>query len=152
MSMQADEEEQLPAPAAAIEAPQLFSYRRAGDRQTFVTLRRMPAVEAQMAAAKLDAEGITAFVAGQHLAGAHPIFFSEVQLQVLHEDLARAAQVLDQPAVRAPARDDDDYADEESAVRAAIAKRWTWSRSPPAGESSAGLTSHCFSRPLCSVY
>src|SRR4051794_12354694 len=75
-----------------------------------VTLRSMPGLEAKLAAAKLESEGIPTFVAGDAINYAHAFIFPEVQLQVRKSDLQRATQVLAQPAAL---DDDGDYADEE---------------------------------------
>ncbi len=81
--------------------PPILSYRTPGARppaETLQTLADMPAPEAAMARAKLDAEGIPSYVAGEGVSGVHPLLFSSVQLQVMEADLDRAREALERPA------------------------------------------------------
>ena len=77
--------------------------------ESLVTLRRMDAMEAQMALAKLESEGIRCYIAGQVLSATHPLLFSDVRLQVVEADALRAEEILRRP----PADDlEGEYADE----------------------------------------
>jgi hypothetical protein len=75
-----------------------------------VTFRRMRTMEAQLAKAKLESEGVRCFIADENINVAHPFLWSEVTLQVPELELGRAAEILDRPA-----EDDDEgeYVDEE---------------------------------------
>lgn len=75
-----------------------------------VTFRKMRTMEAQLAKAKLESEGVRCFVANENINAAHPFLWSEVTLQVPESELKRAAEILDRPA-----EDDDEgeYVDEE---------------------------------------
>jgi DNA-directed RNA polymerase subunit RPC12/RpoP/uncharacterized protein (DUF1778 family) len=110
------EREDAPEPSTAdggVPTPVLpyASARRDGLK----TLRRMPAFEANLAAAKLGAAGIPAFVADENMSAAHPVLHGQVRLQVEEDNLEAAEAVLDTPAAPASAGtgDEDDYVEEE---------------------------------------
>lgn len=75
-----------------------------------VTIRRLPGAEAELAAAKLESEGIPCFIADSHLSATHAMLVSEVRLQVHAENAERAIEILDRPPDDAAA---DEYVDEE---------------------------------------
>lgn len=79
-------------------------------RANFKTLRRMPAFEANLAAAKLEAAGIPAFVGDENMASTHPVLLGQVRLQVEESSLERAAAILDAPPAEAA---EGEYVDEE---------------------------------------
>ena len=81
-----------------------------GDGQHIVTLRRLPLMEAEMAKAKLEAEGISSFVADSNMTVIHPLMFPYVTLQVSQIDLPLAEEILSRPAADGA---DGEYADEE---------------------------------------
>jgi hypothetical protein len=94
------------------DTPPILSYRTVdpgAPANELRTVAEMPAPEAAMARAKLEAEGIRSSIVGEDISGIHPLLFSSVQLQVMEADLKRAREVLNRPA-----EDDDEgeYADE----------------------------------------
>ena len=100
----------VPGPADG--APPVLSYD-SGRRARLKTLKRLPTFEANLAAAKLEAAGVPAFVDDEYVSAAHPLLFSQVRLQVDEADFERAQAILDAPP---PATSDDDrgeYVDEE---------------------------------------
>ena len=78
------------------------------------TIRRLPAFEANLAAGKLEAEGIQSFVADQNISVAHPLLFNEVRLQVREVDVELAEQILSTPVTAHRDREDDDEDDENA--------------------------------------
>jgi len=82
--------------------------RRSGDPLHLVTLITVDIMEAQLACAKLEAEGIPAFVIDQHASVVHPLLFRNAQLQVAERDLVRAKEILDRPAAVDPEDHDED--------------------------------------------
>lgn len=74
-----------------------------------VQLRRMRSMEAQLARAKLESEGIPCFVDDELIAIADPLLFSEVTLQVRETDAEQATAILDTPPDDAKV---DEYVDE----------------------------------------
>lgn len=74
-----------------------------------VTIRRIDFNEAQLAKAKLESEGIPAFIADANVSTMHPLAFSNVQLQVRAGDVDRAEALLAEPA---EIHDPDEYVDE----------------------------------------
>jgi hypothetical protein len=68
------------------------------DRSDFVILCRLPVVEAELAKAKLESEGIPAVLRDTSMAVMHPLIVSEVPVLVQEPDVARARNVLAQPA------------------------------------------------------
>jgi rubredoxin len=74
-----------------------------------VPLRRMRAMEAQLARVKLESEGIHCFVADQLMNVAHPLMFSEVELQVPEDQVQLATWILDAPPADAKP---EEYVDE----------------------------------------
>src|SRR5687768_9619832 len=100
------------------EQPPTLSYASAPRPANFKTIRRMPHFEANLAAGKLEAAGITCFIEDENISVVNPLVFSEVRLQVAEADLERAAEVLATPSTPAKRdRDDDgddnnDYVDE----------------------------------------
>lgn len=69
----------------------------------------MSVLEAELAKAKLASEGIRSFISDENLAVMHPLVMGSVHLQVDEADIARAEQILAQPA---PVGEDDEYAEE----------------------------------------
>jgi hypothetical protein len=104
------EEEREPEPGAR---PPTLSYAGPPGNVKLKTIRRMPAFEANLAAAKLEAAGVPSFVADQNIATAHPLLVSNVRLQVAEEDVDRAEGVLAAPSVLPDDEDDDDDDDEK---------------------------------------
>jgi hypothetical protein len=106
MSSEADDSERGNA------TPPILSYRTVDPHAPAEVLRTvadMPPAEAAMARAKLDAEGIRSYIAGEDVSGIHPLVFSSVQLQVMEADFDRAREVLGRlPEDNA----DGEYADE----------------------------------------
>src|SRR5687768_11632553 len=92
-------------------SPPTLPYASPPGRVHFKTLRRMPPFAANLAAAKLEAAGVSCFVADENISIAHPLAFSQVRLQVAEADFERAEQILDAPAL-ARADDDDEDADD----------------------------------------
>lgn len=68
------------------------------DAANLVTLCRMRITEADMAKAKLQAEGIPCLIRDARTAITNPFIVSEVPLLVREGDLARAKEILAQPA------------------------------------------------------
>ena len=111
------------SPSESPEQPPILSYRSGppGDKPVIpyytappqlrlVTIRRMGSMEAQLAQAKLESEGIQCFVLDQNIATAHPLVFTDVKLQVAETDALRSEEILSQPIA------DDaegEYADED---------------------------------------
>jgi hypothetical protein len=89
--------------------------RRTGDPLRLVTLITVDVMEAQLARAKLEAEGVPAFVIDQHASVVHPLLFRNAQLQVAERDVERAKKILDRPAAIDPEDQDGDggYAEED---------------------------------------
>jgi Putative prokaryotic signal transducing protein len=81
-----------------------------GSQQNLVRLRRIGSMEAQLAHAKLESEGIHCFIAGENTNVAYPLLFNSVELQVLESDVGRANEILDRPA---DIDAEGEYADEE---------------------------------------
>jgi hypothetical protein len=79
------------------------------DPSRLVTLRRMRVMEAQLARAKLESEGIPCDVAEQEMAITDPLVISEVRLMVRVADLALADEILSRPADEGT---EGEYADE----------------------------------------
>ncbi|MFI5379231.1 MAG: hypothetical protein ACHRHE_08040 [Tepidisphaerales bacterium] len=94
-----DDEDSEPAPIPAIPAdkPIIPNYW-AGDGLRLVTLRRMQLMEAEMARAKLESEGIHCFIAGAPVTLAYSLAFPEVSLQVEELNLLLAEKILSRPA------------------------------------------------------
>jgi hypothetical protein len=65
---------------------------------SFVRLESLPLNEAELARLKLESEGITCFIAGQHISTVDPSVFHSVELMVNPMDLQRAREILDAPA------------------------------------------------------
>jgi hypothetical protein len=87
----------------------VLDYQSAGATR-FVLLRRMRAMEAQLARTKLEAEGIRCFIDDQLINQADPLLFADVELQVAEEDALMAAWILDhRPGDVRP----DEYVEEE---------------------------------------
>jgi hypothetical protein len=89
--------------------PEPLSYFSNKKTSPLVTLRRMRPMEADLARAKLESEGVPCFVDDQNIAQTHSFLFTEVRLQVAESDVDRATEILERPA------DDDadgEYADE----------------------------------------
>ena len=86
----ADEKPAEPAPVLGYRspdpAPVVPYYSGVPSEHTYVTLRTMDAMEAQLARAKLESEGIRCYVDGQLLSAAHPFLFSSVKLQVVEAE------------------------------------------------------------------
>jgi hypothetical protein len=86
----------------------VLDYQSSGATR-FVPLRRMRAMEAQLARVKLESEGIRCFIADQLINQADPLLFASVELQVAEEDAQMAAWILDdRPGDVRP----DEYVDE----------------------------------------
>jgi hypothetical protein len=75
--------------------------------QRLVTVRRFPAFEAELARAKLESEGIPAFIQDTNLASTYPFLVSDVPLLVSEADLDRATKILDQPSERLEEEEDE---------------------------------------------
>jgi hypothetical protein len=87
----------------------VLDYQSSGATR-FVLLRRMRAMEAQLARTKLEAEGIRCFIADQLINQADPLLFASVELQVAEEDAQMAEWILDhRPGDVRP----DEYVEEE---------------------------------------
>ena len=120
------EDQTAPAPDSSSDSPEnppILSYRSAppGDKPVIpyytappqlrlVTIRRLGSMEAQLAQAKLESEGIQCYVLDQNIAMTHPLVFTEVKLQVAETDALRAEEILSQPAAADAA---GEYADED---------------------------------------
>jgi hypothetical protein len=87
--------------------PHTLSYAPAG-LTNLKTLRKLPAFEANLAAAKLEAAGVRCFVADQNISVAHPLLFGEVRLQVAEADLDRAEEILATPSEVSDDEEEDD--------------------------------------------
>ena len=61
-------------------------------------MRKMRGMEAELAKAKLESEGIECFIADQLISVANPWLFSEVRLQVREDEIHLARDILDRPA------------------------------------------------------
>lgn len=94
-------------PVIPVDAPVVPDYFTPGDTR-LVTLRRMPLMEAEMARAKLESEGVPCAILDQEIAVNQPLVFSEVKLQVKQSDVELAEQILAQPA----GDDDGEYVEE----------------------------------------
>jgi hypothetical protein len=79
------------------------------------TIRQLSSFEANLAAAKLQAAGITAFVIDDNISTAYPLVFASVRLQVPEDEVERAESVLSEPAVESAGLEGDD---DEDALRA----------------------------------
>jgi hypothetical protein len=91
-----------PQPSPADEStgqatPPVLSYASPAVHGKLVTLRRFRQMEAELARAKLESEGIRCLLLDQNLSVAHPLLFNEVPLQVLEEDAERAKEILNRP-------------------------------------------------------
>jgi hypothetical protein len=120
------DDREVPAPDSSFdstEKPPILSYRSGppGDRPVLpyysgppqlrlVTIRRLGSMEAQLAQAKLESEGIPCFVLDQNIATAHPLLVTEVKLQVAEADALRAEEILSQPVANDA---EGEYADED---------------------------------------
>jgi len=91
-------------------APVLQYFTSSASDSKLVTVRRLPSFQAQLAKAKLQAEGIQCFVQEENVNVVYPIFFSDVPVQVAESDAWRAKEILDRPADEAA---EGEYADEE---------------------------------------
>ena len=122
--MTRDDEEHAPPEALPAGGPVDESGTRSADapiipyatparRADLKTLRRMPIFEANLAAAKLEAAGIPAFVGDGNMAAAHPVLQGQARLQVAEDNLAAAEAILAAPHAPAAGADDDDYVEEE---------------------------------------
>ncbi|HZZ44552.1 MAG TPA: DUF2007 domain-containing protein [Tepidisphaeraceae bacterium] len=111
MNEQSDDEEIETEPTAGDTPARLvLSYvSPTGDGDALVTLESFQGMEAELACAKLNAEGIRCFAANSQIAAAHPFLGVSIEVQVRREDLERARAVLAQRAVKGA---DDEYADE----------------------------------------
>src|SRR5687767_2762841 len=69
----------------------------ADQSSNLVILRRMRIMEAELAKAKLESEGIASSVRDTSMAVMHRLVVSEVPLMVHESDVARARNILDQP-------------------------------------------------------
>jgi hypothetical protein len=78
------------------------------DPARLVTLQRMQVMEAQLAAARLESEGIQCLITDQEMAITHPLVVTEVRLLVQQKDLATARHIL---ANLPPPAADDQYVD-----------------------------------------
>jgi hypothetical protein len=81
-----------------------------GSEHRLVTVRRFPAFEAELARAKLESEGIAAFIDDTNLAITGPFLVSDVPVMVSENDLQRATEILDQPS--APLEEEEDEPDD----------------------------------------
>jgi len=88
--------------------------RRTGDPLRLVTILRADGMEAQLARAKLESEGVRAVVIDENVSSIHPLLFRNVQLQVAEVDLDRAKEILAKPAAIEPDEVDENegYVDE----------------------------------------
>ena len=82
------------------------------------TIRQLASFEANLAAAKLEAAGVTCFVIDDNIATAYPLIFASVKLQVPEDEVEQAEAVLARPHVEPDAAIDDDESDADSAGRA----------------------------------
>jgi hypothetical protein len=101
--------ERQPIPAIPADQPIIPNYM-AGEGPRMVTLRRMPALEAEMARAKLEAEGIPCIIADARMSEALSLVVPDARLQVAETDVPLAEEILSRPAA---AGADGEYADEE---------------------------------------
>ena len=97
------------SPQGPSETPPILNYSSIPGT-SFVTIRRMPPFEAELACAKLQSEGIPAFIADANMALIHPLLMGQVQLQVPETDVQAAEEVLSRPAAIDA---EGDYADED---------------------------------------
>ncbi len=94
-----DEGESEPAPIPAIPADQpIIPNYMTGAGPRLVTLRRMTVMEAEMAKAKLEGEGIPCFVADTAMASMQPLVLTPATLQVQETDVLLATKILSRPA------------------------------------------------------
>ena len=103
-----DREAHLPDPRAG--SPRGDQAAAAAPPGDIVRLRRVPVVEADLIAAKLDLEGIPCFVANDNASVIHPLAFPHVDVNVFERDVARAETVL---AATGPPQDGTSAADDE---------------------------------------
>jgi hypothetical protein len=83
----------------------------------FKTFRKLPAFEANLAAAKLQAAGVECFIADQNLSAVHPLLFAGVRLQVAEADFERAEEILRTPvSLSADDLEDGDAAGDDEYV------------------------------------
>lgn len=101
--------EEAPIPAIPADQPIVPNYM-AGEGPRLVTLRRMPVMEAEMAKAKLEAEGILCFVVDSTMALAQPLTITPACLQVAETDVPIAEEILSRPVADGA---DGEYADED---------------------------------------
>ncbi len=90
--------------------PLVPDYAGGEGEYTLVTLCKMPLMEAEMAAVKLQSEGIQVTLTDRMMASTDPWVITQVRVQVRETDLEEAKAILARPAV-----DDGEgeYADEE---------------------------------------
>jgi hypothetical protein len=91
-------------------APVLQYFTSRASDTKLVTIRRLPSFQAQLAKAKLEAEGIQCFVQEDNFNVVYPVFFNDVPVQVAETDAEIAKEILDRPADAAA---EGEYADEE---------------------------------------
>jgi hypothetical protein len=107
------------AAAADVNRPPMLSYATPGSPK-LKTIRQLSSFEANLAAAKLDAAGVTCFVIDDNIATAYPLGFASTKLQVPEDEVEQAEAVLAAPAVL-PADPEDEERGEDEATAAAAA-------------------------------
>src|SRR3954465_14373852 len=80
------------------EKPPVLSYASQTVPERLVTLKRLPPMEGELAAAKLQSEGIRCYLIDQNISIVHPAMSNEVRLQVAEADLERGREILARPA------------------------------------------------------
>jgi uncharacterized protein (DUF1778 family) len=76
----------------------MLSYATPSHPPRLKTIRQLASFEANLAAAKLDAAGVTCFVIDDHISTAYPLVFASVRLQVPEDEVERAEAILTEPA------------------------------------------------------
>jgi len=112
--------------------PPVLDYQSPKSHPKLAILRRIQSMEALLAKAKLESEGIDCFVADELISVADPVLFGEVTLQVREDQLSLAQEILDRPP---EAVKDGEYTDEtwrcpkchrKTVDLLPLSRRWQW--------------------------
>jgi hypothetical protein len=96
--------------------PTLLPYATPTRPPRLRTIRQLASFEANLAAAKLEAAGVTCFVIDDNISTAYPLVFASVKLQVPEDEVERAEAVLAEPAADDAGLEDHEHDLETSSV------------------------------------